>query len=270
MCRLYGFRSTVPRKVECELIQAQNALIRQSRRDERGKANADGWGLATYRNGEPEVVRQASPAYEDEQFRWQAARIHCTTVLAHVRHATVGEPRIENTHPFRYGRWLLAHNGHLAAFEALRPRLLEHMSATHRAAIEGTTDSEHVFHFLLSLHERDPDRPLAEVMQAGLRQIMAWSEEADPTAEVALNLLWTNGADLLASRLNRTLWYVQRDRVHPCDVDGALHVEDDPGDDYRAVVIASERITRNEDWVEVPEGTILHVDADVRLHRCRL
>ncbi len=51
MCRLYGFRSNFPRKVECELIRAQNSLITQSLKDERGTSNPHGWGLGTYSNG---------------------------------------------------------------------------------------------------------------------------------------------------------------------------------------------------------------------------
>jgi glutamine amidotransferase len=45
MCRLYGFRANAPSQVECALVRAQNALLGQCRRDERGLSNADGWGI---------------------------------------------------------------------------------------------------------------------------------------------------------------------------------------------------------------------------------
>ncbi len=134
MCRLYCMRSNYPRKVECELIGAQNALIVQSLQDERGMSNPDGWGLASYRNGEPCVDRQIEPAYADEAFRWAAASVHACDVMAHVRRGTVGGLRLENTHPFVHGSWMLAHNGTVGAFEAIRGRLLETMAPAPRAA----------------------------------------------------------------------------------------------------------------------------------------
>src|ERR687897_3268653 len=50
MCRLYGFRATEPTTVECTLVSAQNALIVQSQRDQEGRSNAHGWGVAVYPN----------------------------------------------------------------------------------------------------------------------------------------------------------------------------------------------------------------------------
>lgn len=267
MCRLYGFRSNSPRKVECELIRAQNALIVQSQHDERGLSNPHGWGLGTYSRGEPCVERQAEPAYESEAFRWAAARVHACHVMAHVRRATVGSLRLENTHPFNYGTWLLAHNGTLGAFEKIRPRMVEAMTPHHRQAIQGETDSEHFFHLLLSLHEQQPKTPRLDILRQGLQHVTDWSRQADPNAEAALNILWTNGEELVGSRLGRSLWTVERATVHPCDVCGeTLHCQEDPGGPYRAVVVASERITTTESWAEVPESSLFRIDHTVRLH----
>ncbi len=269
MCRLYCMRSNYPRKVECELIGAQNALIVQSLQDERGMSNPDGWGLASYRNGEPCVDRQIEPAYADEAFRWAAASVHACDVMAHVRRGTVGGLRLENTHPFVHGSWMLAHNGTVGAFEAIRGRLLETMAPAPRAAIRGDTDSEHLFQFLLSLREREAGAPLVEVVGLGLHRISDWSREEDPDPELALSVLWTDGRELVGSRLNRSLWYVERGSVHPCEVcKGELHVEGDPGSAYQAVVVASEPITTTEEWSEVPDGALFTVgrEAGLKVH----
>jgi predicted glutamine amidotransferase len=102
MCRLYGFRATEPTTVECTLVRAQNALIVQSQRDQEGRSNAHGWGVAVYPNGGlPHVERQAWAAYHGEHFREAAVRAHARTVVAHVRRATMGVPALENTHPSR-------------------------------------------------------------------------------------------------------------------------------------------------------------------------
>ena len=265
MCRLYGFRSNTRRKVECELIRSQNSLLEQSLEDERGQSNPHGWGLATYELVEPRVVRQPEAAFDSDAFRWESARAYACNVLAHVRRATVGGVRMANTHPFTHGRWLLAHNGNLGAFDAVRPRLLAAMDPRHRAAIHGDTDSEHVFHWLLSLRETEPDGPLLDVVRGGVRQVIEWSEAEDPGAEIALNIILTDGEESVGLRYGRSLWYVERDLVHPCEVcDGALHVEEGGTSPYRAVVVASERVTGDEEWTQIPEAMLFHVDRAAR------
>ena len=153
MCRLYGFRATEPTKIECTLVHAQNALIVQSYRDHSGTSHLSGWGLALYHGGRLQAVRQAKAAVDDSGFRRAAGRAYSETVLAHVRRATVGRVALENTHPFCHGRWAFVHNGTLKHFDELRPKMLAMMTPQHRAAIQGETDSEHIFHMLLSAHE---------------------------------------------------------------------------------------------------------------------
>lgn len=290
MCRLYGFRATHPTRVQCELIEAQNSLMRQSRRDGRGLGNPDGWGLGTVRDGTLRCEREVGPAYESEEYRRDAARIDASTVLAHVRRATVGEPREENTHPFRREGSMLAHNGHVPAFESVRRRFLEQTAPELERGIRGSTDSEHVFHLLLSrLRDRvDPaaDEPvaeagpgsdvMAEVLDDTIGDLRAWCDDAltgtdgiprDPEGHrldrLALNLLWTVGDELAGSRFGRSLWYVEREGARRCEVCDEQHPDPEP-EGYRSIVIASERIT-DEEWQEVPESSVFRVDEEMRL-----
>ena len=45
---------------------------------------------------------------------------------------------------------------------------------------------------------------------------------------------------------------------------GATHVHHNPQQRYRAVEVASEPIT-DESWLEIPDGAVFTVDADMRL-----
>jgi len=266
MCRLYGFRSSYPRKVECELIRAENSLLAQSRKDSLGNSHPDGWGLATHDGEVPRVVRQAEAAGDSEAFRWASAQVHSRNVLAHVRRATIGDLRAENTHPFSYGRWVFAHNGTLAAFPALRERMLAETSAEQRGAILGHTDSEHIFHFLLSQIETQPEKPSIEAVREGVTELVGWAQREVPGAEIGLNILMTDGRESLGVRFGRSLWYALRDRVHPCEVcGGALHVEGPPPEAYHAMVVASEPITRSEPWEVFPDASVFRIDAGARL-----
>lgn len=268
MCRLYGFRSNTLRKVECELIHSQNSLLAQSCSDERGMSNPHGWGLGMYDGSDPVVVRQPEAACDSESFRWESARVYTCNVLAHVRRATIGNVRFENTHPFVQDHWLFAHNGNLGAFNLIRPRILDGLEPKYKNAIQGDTDSELLFYWLLSLREREHLRPLLDVVRRGVKQVIKWSDDEEPEAEVALNIILTDGEESVGLRYGRALWYVERDLVHPCDIcDGAVrHVDENTQSQYRAVVVASERITKTEEWTQIPEGTLFRIDSEARLH----
>lgn len=266
MCRLFGLRASHPTRVDCGLLEAQNALIRQSVEDERGLVNDDSWGIGYVRDGSLHCEREVGPASDSEEYRRDASRVAATTFLAHVRRATVGGAVRENAHPFRHGRSLLAHNGHVGAFDRVRDELLAEMRAQDRRAIRGTTDSEHFFQLLLSRRARRPGRPMAEILRDAVRDVVAMVRAVDPEVEVALNVLWTVGEELVGSRFGRSLWYVERKAPHRCSGCGEPHP--DPatldGEEYRAAVVASERIT-DEDWKEVPKGSVFRLDGDFDL-----
>ncbi len=285
MCRLYGLQATHPTHAACELLEAQNALVRQSREDARGLSNPHGWGMGRVADGTTSCFRQVQPATDNADYREQALRAEGTTVLAHVRRATVGDPNTANTHPFRHGDVLLIHNGHVPAFDRVRPRLRDRLSDGRRRAIGGTTDSEHVFALLLQLRSEHPDESLQAVTRRAVHMVQSWVREERPDATVTpveadtaaldhdvladllgLNLLWTDGETLAGARLNRTLWMLERTSVYGCAVCGHDHATP-PGDaSYRSVTLASERLTE-EDWTEVPNGSVFQVDATGAFHR---
>jgi hypothetical protein len=138
------------------------------------------------------------------------------------------------------------------------------MTPEHRAALQGTTDSEHIFYFLLSLHEREPDRPPLDTLRAGLQQLILWSRGANPEAPIGLNVLWTDG-ECLSARAGGVRSSTSSGTRSDCEICGCPHVEPVPGTPYRAAVVASER-TSHEPWREVPEASVFAVDKPMRLH----
>ena len=261
MCRLYGFRASESTKVECTLIYAQNALMVQSRQDLAGFSHANGWGLATYQDSKLSVERQAWAAYHGEHFRQAAGRVFSRQVLAHVRRATVGEPRIENTHPFVDEPWSFIHNGTIPNFDRLRSRLLAEIPEARRALIRGQTDSEHFFHLIRSLQEQKPERTAREVLVEAIGLVVSWCRDIDPSAKIGLNVILTDGTQMVGSRLGRPLFYVERRGVHDCEICGFPHVHHDTRRGYSAFIIASEPISQ-ENWKEVPERSTYQVSTD--------
>lgn len=259
MCRLYAMHANEPTRVECGLVRSQNALMAQSRGDREGLVHGHGWGVADYPDGVPVIEKQIWAAFHGEHFAKTAARVYARTVVAHVRRATVGVTSLENTHPFHYGNWIFAHNGTIPNFDRVRFAMLDRMDPLHRSEIDGETDSEHIFRYLLSLVLRHPERGLLNNVQLGLARIVGWSRDVDPAARIGLNVVLTDGRDMVASRLNRSLFRLYRDAVFRCSICGRPHVHHAPKVAYRAVEIASEPITKEDAWTEVPNGTVFRV-----------
>ncbi|MBS9717749.1 class II glutamine amidotransferase [Pseudohalocynthiibacter aestuariivivens] len=265
MCRLYAMHANEPTRVECGLVKSQNALMEQSKSDLSGYAHSHGWGVADYPDGVPMIEKQIWAAYHGEHFIKKAARVYAHTVVAHVRRATVGGISIENTHPFHHGRWIFAHNGTVPNFDQMRFKMLENMDPLHRSEIQGTTDSEHVFRYLLSLFLKHPEDGLFQTVRKGLNQIIKWSAEIDPKARVGLNIVLTDGKHLIGSRYNRSLYFLHRDKVFICPICGKSHVHHSATNTYQAIEIASEPVTHGEPWKEVPNGVVFEAKDDYRL-----
>jgi predicted glutamine amidotransferase len=224
-----------------------------------------GWGVAHYSDGQPLIEKDTWAAHHGEHFQKKVARLYAHTVVAHVRRATVGPPSIENIHPFLYGRWTFAHNGTVPHFDQMRARLLEHTDPVQRASLNGQTDSEHIFHYLLTLQARDPDADLLETVRLGLQQIVGWCAEIDREAPISLNIVLTDGGHLVGSRLNRSLWFLARDHTFVCPICGRPHVQHQPGVGYRSIEVASEPLSDEKEWKAVPDRTVYSVDPDFAL-----
>lgn len=267
MCRMYGFLATAPTELECSLVDAQNALMAQSDRDRRGRRNADGWGIAQWGNTGVEVIKSTSPAFADRGFAEVAARVSSRTVMAHVRAATVGDVAERNTHPFTHGPWAFAHNGTIDTFEHVATRL--DTGPFGRAT--GETDSELVFLRTLNTmadHGLDPEapaqslEPIVELLAGTVLELVDAAVRSGTGEQPKLNFLLSDGRHLAATRWGNSLYWTFRRGVSDCEVCGNSHCPSADAD-YRSVVIASEPIT-DEDWTEVPEGTVLGVEPGAR------
>lgn len=277
MCRLYAVLATEPMRVECALVRAQNSLLSQSRSDSTHMGNPDGWGIAYYKGFYPHVERRGLSAFEDLEFLAQAHEIRSRIAVAHVRRGTTGSASIENAHPFHVGRWVLAHNGGVPRFESIGPILEAEIAVDLIRERSGQTDSELLFLWILSRIRDEAPQALAEgaprdasvrAVRSAIDRLVELCRPGD-LRDLALNIVLTDGANLVASRYHRPLFVLERDRAFVCEVCRECHCHGCESDrpvratahGPRAIVVASEPITR-ELWTEVPEGSILSVTRD--------
>lgn len=154
MCRLFGFRSVINSQVHSSLLHAENSLRDQSVK------HPDGWGIAYYLEQTPHLVKSSDTALTNNLFKKVSGVVSSQTVMAHIRKATQGEHNILNSHPFQYGSWIFAHNGHIREFDQNKKLLMNLIDPDLRRFVLGTTDSE-VFFFVI-LTELKKMYPLTE------------------------------------------------------------------------------------------------------------
>ena len=199
MCRWMGWLGQEV-LIDELLFKTQHGIVDQSLHSRMGAetTNGDGFGMGWYGAGEgPGVYHSVSPAWSDANLRELAAHVESPLFLAHVR-AAIGSPvQQTNCHPFRHGNWLFVHNGYIADFHLLRRDLMLAIEPDQFAAVQGSTDTEVVFHLALTLGlESDP----IDALERTVGLIEATAARHDVAAPVQGTFGVSDGTSLWAVR----------------------------------------------------------------------
>lgn len=259
MCQLLGMNSRLPASLTLSFTGfAQRGGCTDH--------HADGWGIgffesedATPGKGVRHFVDKQSAATSPLAQMLRTYPIKSHNVVAHVRKATVGEVRLENSHPFvreLWGRyWVFAHNGDLKDFH---PKLHGSFKPV------GDTDSERAFCWLLQeLNKSHANVPSVEELSCTLREL------APPIAQHGtFNFLLSNGQALWAHASTK-LHYVLREHpfhnVQLKDEDINVDLAELNGPDDRLAIVVTEPLTTNEHWIAMQPGELkVFVDGAVR------
>lgn len=203
----------------CDLLRDAPRSLRVLSREHR-----DGWGVALRTADDWMIHRSTTCAADCARFNELGGEARL--VVAHVRQKTVGPTAIENTHPFRRGTFVFAHNGTIKDVGALVSRC----SPERLAQVEGDTDSERLFAFVMTLVDAcgDVERGVA----TAVKMLHALGDIG------SASFLLSCGKKLYAHRLGRSLFVLERSG---------------------AVVIASEQLT-GEPWRELAEKSVVVID----------
>jgi predicted glutamine amidotransferase len=150
MCRLLGYCAKAP-------VSLADLLGTEGLADFTALSalHGDGWGMGWYDGADPVVAKSAGAAVAEPRYGDLAQQSLGPLGLLHLRWATPGLAVQDcNSHPFRSGNYMLAHNG------AIHPqdRLGEMLPPEWERQLAGTTDSERYFlHLMWRLAERDGD-----------------------------------------------------------------------------------------------------------------
>jgi glutamine amidotransferase len=240
--------------------------------------NGDGFGISWYDfelDDEPCQFRSVHPSWSDQNLRYLAKKVKTPMLFAHVRAATPGSLVEElNCHPFVYGKLTWMHNGMVQGFRTIRRALLRELKDDAYDAVQGSTDSEHLFGLFLN-NLRDPKGPVTteEMVDAMFGMFNDFNRllfEHGVKDHSYLNLCVSNGKSVIATR------YTTNPRVQPASLyymfgkeyvatkEGCFMIPDDGQSEV--VVIASEPFTGvKSDWVKVTRNSMLIVDEDLTI-----
>lgn len=214
--------------------------------------NADGCGVGwfglTSGTGQqkrlPCVYTTQNPSWSDHNLMNLCREIETRVAFAHVRAAGVdGNVSQTNSHPFRFGHFLWAHNGGIAHFASIKQYLIHGLPNSVFQLIRGSTDTEvagAMFLTALPCHRgciahRDPhlddDYTLEDIIQALettigkiLTALDDWSEgrwehgmdcltssshrltRSNSTNACSLNFVVSNGLYTVATRFRNSRW----------------------------------------------------------------
>ena len=167
MCRWLAYYGS-PVVMHWLLYGQQNSLVVQSLHSRMGaeETNGDGFGVGWYGEGDtPAVFHSIEPAWNDRNLQELAWHIRSPIVFAHIRASTGSPVQQTNCHPFRHGRWLWMHNGLIKDFLKVKRDLVLAVDPELYPEIEGTTDTELLFHLALTFGlEEDPPGAVARAL----------------------------------------------------------------------------------------------------------
>jgi len=261
MCRWVAYFGN-PIRPEMLLYETVHSLVEQSRGDRLagGNPNADGLGLGWYGGrDEPGLYRSIAPAWGDRNLRELARQIESPLFLAHIRAATGTPVEQTNCHPFRHGRWLFMHNGFIDDYLRLRRELLFAVDPGVFSSIEGTTDSELMFHLALTFGLEDEPLTALERMAGFVEETGRRHGVAEP---LQMTVAVSDGERLYAARHASGPVVNSLFVTEDASAVRALHPEDERfrqfSDEARAIV--SEPLGDLPGlWREVPAGSALVV-----------
>jgi predicted glutamine amidotransferase len=261
MCRLIGVASSESTDFGFSLRHAPRSLEVLSRE------HPHGWGVAVFDPARVpieasgwDVRRDAACARDDQKFGDAATTARGRVLVAHIRKATVGPASCLNTHPFRRGDYVFAHNGTIRD----GAWVMSNTSPERAREVEGDTDSERFFAYLLTAIDElcDVAAPTIERLDAAVLRAATRATSRPDFGSV--NFVLSNGQAIYAHRFGRTLFVLERGRgdvVVPTRISPETEaVLSTPWSSRRvAALVASEAIS-DEPWEELPERCLVRAE----------
>ncbi len=246
MCQLLGMNCNVPTDICFSFtgFQARGGITDH---------HTDGWGITFFEGKGVRQFLDPRPSADSPVADFiRTYPIKSKNVIAHIRKATQGEIKLENTHPFVreiWGQyWSFAHNGDLKNFS---PDL------GGKYCPVGDTDSEKAFCYILEELQKSFGNTLPPMEELGKKLHHLTLELA---AHGIFNFLLSNGDFMLAhcsTKLSSIVRKAPFSVAHLKDQDVTVDFSAVTTNTDRVAVVATLPLTENESWTVHDPGTLL-------------
>lgn len=247
MCQIFAMSCSAPATVTFAFsgFSARGGITGEHR---------DGFGLAFHQDRACRLFVDQDPAGEAALAGFLRTHpIRARIVLGHVRKATQGAVEIVNCHPFvrewRGRYWSFCHHGDLKGYA---PPL------TGRFHPVGTTDSELAFCWILQELDRHAAGAGVPAWESVAQVLAQWAEDIGDHG--SFNFLLSDGETVFARAATKLHW-VQREHpfplAHLVDCEASLDLASANNPQDRMALVATEPLTRNENWQALAPGELL-------------
>ncbi len=260
MCRLFGLYSNTLVDVYFSFFESPSGGL-----VELSHSNPDGWGIAWFSESGWKLYKEPMPLYSSNRAKDIIQKVRGRIIVSHVRNASVGGRKKENTHPWLYRGWVFAHNGTID-----REELLKLLSSEYSMDLEGDTDSEVFFHLIIQEVE-GVGNPVKGIINA-IKRITnsgVWFK--------SLNFIASDSKKLYALRYVNTnqdyytLFYVERPReglkLRRLSRETQQLIEMKLVRGEKAIIIASEPMSDEPYWRLIPNKQLVIVDENLNVER---
>ena len=261
MYRLFGFVANKEVDVCFSMHKANNSF------EYMGQRNPGGWGIGWYDKSCPHIEKYAEDASDSERFRSISKEVKSKIFIAYVRKASCGNISDENSHPFQYDKWIFAHNG-----TVVRDKIMSRLIFPYNKNFTSQPiDSEVYFRFILQCIDKegnDVERDIRKAVQKIIDNGLVSS---------GANFILSDGKNLYGFRYgnsqNYSLYYLERDpgKVFHSQLGETKSLIDVKKlADEKAVIIASEKMTSNEDWEPLKNSELLIITENLKISKKNL
>ena len=255
MCRLLGYLGK-PIQLDRLLLKPEHSLVVQSYQPQEmtaGLLNADGFGLGWYHSEKedlPYIYKNILPIWADQNLSQVARYITTSSAVGYVRSATPGLAiDIINCQPFTREQVLFVHNGYIENFRQTLYRPIRNLLEDQDyQAIEGNTDSEHIWALINTYNQGLGDLALA--LKMTLNRLTELAKEY--STDFSANTIISERDRLVISR------YSDRDQAP------TLYWIRDSFPFPDSVIIASEPMFAGN-WHTVAENSIMVVEQNLEV-----
>ncbi|WP_245959291.1 class II glutamine amidotransferase [Psittacicella gerlachiana] len=256
MCQILALNANAP----TDIIFSFEGFVNRAGITE---TNVDGTGIAFFEeHNNVRLLKDDKAAYRSYVRNLvRIYQIKSKNIIAHIRRASSGAPKLVNCHPFVRElwseNWVFCHNGHLESFPNL--------SEEDKLNVIGETDSELFFTHLVSyLRKKFTDKPDINTL------FLAVSEFVDTYANSGiLNFVVSNGTFLIA-HCSTNLYWISRSAqdeglIRRLDDGGVINLSCYANKNDKVTIICTMPVT-DERWHKMSNGqTLLFEDGDLKL-----